>query len=117
MKLQQFAAFAVAIFVSFANGDTSPQDLALRMLASIENRGQATIDSGASTGFIQLVCQYTTRIFRLSGLGLTSSLGALLASSRCSDGVCSFDSRKRWPSTFALRKSCLEHTLTDEFDA
>jgi rhamnogalacturonyl hydrolase YesR len=33
---------------------SSPQDLALRMLKSIEERGQATLDAGGSTGYIQL---------------------------------------------------------------
>lgn len=36
------------------NGASSPHDLALRMLASIEQRGQAALDAGGSTGFIQL---------------------------------------------------------------
>lgn len=34
--------------------ESSPQDLALRMLASIEQRGQTTLDPGKSTGYIQL---------------------------------------------------------------
>ncbi|KAM0719621.1 hypothetical protein Q7P37_003751 [Cladosporium fusiforme] len=54
MKTTNLATIALGA-VSFANnGDASPQDLAFRMLSSIEARGQATIDSGASTGFIQL---------------------------------------------------------------
>jgi rhamnogalacturonyl hydrolase YesR len=37
-----------------ANSESSPQDLALRMLESIEQRGQTTLDPGKSTGYIQL---------------------------------------------------------------
>lgn len=36
------------------NSESSPKDLALRMLASIEQRNQTTLDPGKSTGYIQL---------------------------------------------------------------
>lgn len=53
MRLHPLAAIACAT-ASIANGEPSPHDLALRMLTSIEQRGQATLDAGGSTGFIQL---------------------------------------------------------------
>lgn len=56
MKIERLIAGALGA-IPFANGNPSPQDLAFRMLESIVARGQATIDSGASTGFIQLVCR------------------------------------------------------------
>jgi len=37
-----------------ANCESSPKDLSLRMLASIEQRNQTTLDPGKSTGYIQL---------------------------------------------------------------
>jgi rhamnogalacturonyl hydrolase YesR len=53
MRLQHFATIACGT-ASIANGEPSPHDLALRMLSSIEQRGQAILDAGGSTGFIQL---------------------------------------------------------------
>lgn len=53
MKLQRLATVVCGLVLS-VNGEPSPHDLALRMLASIEQRGQATLDAGGSTGFIQL---------------------------------------------------------------
>lgn len=53
MKFQHLAAVACGTLTS-VNGEPSPHDLALRMLASIQQRGQATLDVGGSTGFIQL---------------------------------------------------------------
>lgn len=53
MKLQHFALLASGA-VPFAHAAPSPYELALRMLVSIEQRGQATLDPGGSTGFIQL---------------------------------------------------------------
>jgi rhamnogalacturonyl hydrolase YesR len=53
MRLQHLATIACGT-VSTINGEPSPHDLALRMLASIEQRGQSTLDAGGSTGFIQL---------------------------------------------------------------
>jgi rhamnogalacturonyl hydrolase YesR len=54
MKIQHLFAVACGAVAS-VNGELSSQhDLALRMLASIEQRGQATLDAGGSTGFIQL---------------------------------------------------------------
>lgn len=52
MKLHRLAAIAFGA-IPVANA-APPHDLALRMLASIEQRGQATLNPGASTGFIQL---------------------------------------------------------------
>lgn len=53
MKLHHLAVVALGA-IPVANTEPSPHDLALRMLASIEQRGQATLNPGASTGFIQL---------------------------------------------------------------
>jgi rhamnogalacturonyl hydrolase YesR len=53
MRLHLFISIAIGT-VSIVNGESSPHDLALRMLSSIEQRGQATLDAGGSTGFIQL---------------------------------------------------------------
>jgi rhamnogalacturonyl hydrolase YesR len=53
MRLQHFATIACGT-ASITNGEPSPHDLALRMLSSIEQRGQAILDAGGSTGFIQL---------------------------------------------------------------
>lgn len=54
MRLQYFTTLTGAI--STVNGALSdpPHDTALRMLSSIQQRGQATLDAGGSTGFIQL---------------------------------------------------------------
>jgi rhamnogalacturonyl hydrolase YesR len=52
MKLQHLATIAWAMLS--VNSEPSPNDLALRMLTSIKQRGQATLDAGGSTGFIQL---------------------------------------------------------------
>ena len=48
------AAILAALHAVNGSPSPSPQDLALRMLTSIEERGQATLDAGGSTGFIQL---------------------------------------------------------------
>jgi rhamnogalacturonyl hydrolase YesR len=53
MRLQHLATIACGT-ASIVIGEPSPHDLALRMLASIEQRGQAILDAGGSTGFIQL---------------------------------------------------------------
>lgn len=59
MRAKQITA-AVFAATQAVNGSpspspsSSPHDLALRMLKSIEERGQATLDAGGSTGFIQL---------------------------------------------------------------
>ena len=59
MRAKQITA-AILAALHAANGSStpspspSPQDLALRMLRSIEERGQATLDAGGSTGYIQL---------------------------------------------------------------
>lgn len=53
MRSRQIAAILFGA-ISIVDGTPSPQDLALRMLASIEQRGQSTLDAGGSTGFIQL---------------------------------------------------------------
>jgi rhamnogalacturonyl hydrolase YesR len=60
MRAKQITATILAALHG-VNGSTpspspssSPQDLALRMLKSIEERGQATLDAGGSTGYIQL---------------------------------------------------------------
>jgi hypothetical protein len=59
MQAKQLAA-AVLAGLHAANGSPtpsptpSPQHLALRMLASNVERGQATLDAGGSTGYIQL---------------------------------------------------------------
>lgn len=59
MRVNHIAAAIVAVILA-VNGSPSsspapkPHDLALRMLRSIEERGQATLDAGGSTGFIQL---------------------------------------------------------------
>ncbi|KPI37053.1 Unsaturated rhamnogalacturonyl hydrolase YteR [Cyphellophora attinorum] len=53
MKLHHIAVLA-SVATSAASAEPTPHDLALRMLASIEQRGQATLNPGASTGFIQL---------------------------------------------------------------
>jgi rhamnogalacturonyl hydrolase YesR len=59
MRANHIAATLLAAFHAVKGSPTpspspSPQDLALRMLRSIEERGQATLDAGFSTGFIQL---------------------------------------------------------------
>jgi hypothetical protein len=57
MRAKEIGAAAFAALHA-VNGSplttSSPHDLALRMLRSIEERGQATLDAGGSTGFIQL---------------------------------------------------------------
>jgi rhamnogalacturonyl hydrolase YesR len=53
MRLQHLATIVLGT-ASIVNCQPSPHDLALRMLSSIEQRGQATLDPGGSTGFIQL---------------------------------------------------------------
>jgi rhamnogalacturonyl hydrolase YesR len=53
MRLHHFTTIACGT-ASIVNGESDPHGLALRMLASIEQRGQATLDAGGSTGFIQL---------------------------------------------------------------
>jgi rhamnogalacturonyl hydrolase YesR len=53
MKLHHLAAAAFGAVAAASDGPW-PHDLALRMLASIEQRGQATLNPGASTGYIQL---------------------------------------------------------------
>lgn len=50
----QYLIFLLGGALSLANNVSSPHDLALRMLASIEQRGQTTLDPGKSTGYIQL---------------------------------------------------------------
>jgi len=54
MKLQHLFVVACGAVASVNGEPTSPHDLALRMLASIQQRGQAALDAGGSTGFIQL---------------------------------------------------------------
>ena len=55
MRTKQIAAAVfVALYAVNGSPSFSPHDLALRMLTSIEERGQATVDAGGSTGFIQL---------------------------------------------------------------
>ncbi|GAB7333448.1 hypothetical protein MBLNU13_g05048t3 [Cladosporium sp. NU13] len=46
--------YLLSAALPLANSESSPKDLALRMLASIEQRGQTTLDPGKSTGYIQL---------------------------------------------------------------
>ena len=46
--------FLLSGALPLASSESSPQDLALRMLKSIEQRGQTTLDPGKSTGYIQL---------------------------------------------------------------
>ena len=46
--------FLLSGALPLVNSETSPKDLALRMLASIEQRNQTTLDPGKSTGYIQL---------------------------------------------------------------
>jgi rhamnogalacturonyl hydrolase YesR len=53
MKVRHLFAVACGVIAS-VNAGPPPHDLAVRMLASIEERGQATLDAGGSTGFIQL---------------------------------------------------------------
>ena len=53
MRLHHLLAVACGAS-TLVDGEPSPHDLALRMLASIEQRGQSTLDAGGSTGFIQL---------------------------------------------------------------
>lgn len=55
MRFQHLAALTCGTScLSSVNGEPSPHDLALHMLASIQQRGQAILDAGGSTGFIQL---------------------------------------------------------------
>jgi rhamnogalacturonyl hydrolase YesR len=54
MKARRLTFLLGGALTLAANNNSSPQDLALRMLASIEQRGQTTLDPGKSTGYIQL---------------------------------------------------------------
>ena len=61
MRAKQITAAILAVLHAVSGSSSpspplssSPQDLALRMLRSIEERGQATLDAGGSTGYIQL---------------------------------------------------------------
>jgi rhamnogalacturonyl hydrolase YesR len=61
MRAKHMAATLFAAFHAVSAGPprppipiATPHDLALRMLKSIEERGQATLDPGFATGFIQL---------------------------------------------------------------
>lgn len=95
MKIERLIAVALAAIPS-ANGNPVPQDLPFRMLESIVARGQATIDSGASTGFIQLVCQrclISNHTRKKEGKAKPSQ-GSLLASSRSDNRACTHVTRK-----------------------
>lgn len=54
MKAQHLIFLLGGALALAANNESSPQDLALRMLASIEQRDQTTLTPGRSTGYIQL---------------------------------------------------------------